>query len=109
LPRVTAPLVVLLVIVDLVPRVGPLLQSAPFDPHLPYARVVGRDGKIGRIMPPKLSTIDRRAWIAGYLNLFEHRFDAWTAAPVVSESYTRVDTTRSPGAIVRDLSRSESR
>ena len=22
-------------------------------------------------------------------NLFEHRFDAWTAAPVVSESYTR--------------------
>jgi len=83
------PLLVLLVIIDLVPRVGPLLQSAPFDPRIPYARVVGRDGKIARVMPPKLSTIDRRAWIAGYLNLFEHRFDAWTAAPVVSESYTR--------------------
>jgi hypothetical protein len=84
-----ASLLVLLVIVELVPRVGPLLQSAPFDPSVPYARVVGRDGKIARVMPPNLSTIDRRAWIAGYLNLFEHRFDAWTAAPVVSASYTR--------------------
>ena len=89
LPRVATALVVLLVIIDLVPHVGPLLQGAPFDPRIPYARVVGRDGKIARVMPPKLSTIDRRAWIAGYLNLFEHRFDAWTAAPVVSEGYTR--------------------
>src|SRR5438874_4586896 len=35
LPRVATPLIILLVIFDLVPRVGPLLQSAPFDPRLP--------------------------------------------------------------------------
>ena len=31
---------------------------------------------------------DRRGWIAGYLNLFERRFDAWTAAPMASIEYT---------------------
>ncbi len=82
-------IIVALIIAELVPRIGPILQSAPFNPRVPYARVVGRDGKIAREMPAQLSTLDRRAWIAGYLNLFEHRFDAWTAAPVVSESYTR--------------------
>jgi uncharacterized membrane protein YfhO len=81
--------IALLVLIELVPRIGPLLQSAPFDPHMPFAHNVGRDGKIAREMPPNLTTMDRRAWMAGYLNLFEHRFDAWTAAPVVSESYTR--------------------
>jgi len=82
-------LAVALIIIDLVPRVAPLLQSGPFDPHVPYPHIVGRDGKIARLMPPKMTALDRRAWIAGYLNLFERRFDAWTAAPIVSESYTR--------------------
>jgi len=82
--------VVALIIVDLVPRIAPLLESAQFNLHpVPWARTVGRDGKIVRLMPPNLRVLDRRAWIAGYLNLFEHRFDAWTAAPIVSESYTR--------------------
>jgi len=76
------------IIVDLVPRVAPLLQSAPFNPSVPYSSLIGRDGKIARLIPPKLRALDRRAWIAGYLNLFERRFDAWTAAPIVSESYT---------------------
>ncbi|PYQ52802.1 MAG: hypothetical protein DMF59_03580 [Acidobacteria bacterium] len=77
-----------LIIVDLIPHVAPLLQSAPFNPSVPYSSLIGRDGKIARLIPPKLRALDRRAWIAGYLNLFERRFDAWTAAPIVSESYT---------------------
>jgi len=77
-----------LIIIDLIPRVAPLLQSAPFNPSVPYSSLIGRDGKIARLIPPKLRALDRRAWIAGYLNLFERRFDAWTAAPIVSESYT---------------------
>jgi hypothetical protein len=79
---------VALIVADLVPRGAPLLQSAPFDPHLvPYDRNIGRDGKILRVRQPQRG-FDRRAWISGYLNLFDRRFDAWTAAPLVSESYT---------------------
>ena len=86
---ISAPLAVLLIIADLVPHIAPLLQSAPFDVHaVPYSLNIGRDGKIVRLNEPERA-FDRRAWIAGYLNLFERRFDAWTAAPVVSRSYTQ--------------------
>jgi len=82
-----ASLAIVLVIADLVPRVAPLLHSAPFDVHaVPYSLNIGRDGKIARLMQPDRA-FDRRVWISGYLNLFERRFDAWTAAPVVSRSY----------------------
>jgi hypothetical protein len=82
--------VVALVIADLVPRIPPLLASAPFNAHpIPWPREIGRDGKIVRLIPPHLRVLDRRAWIAGYLNLFERRFDAWTAAPMGSQAYTR--------------------
>ena len=82
-------IVVALIIADLVPRIAPLLESTPFDAHpIRWARNIGRDGKIARMMPPEMVGFDRRAWIAGYLNLFDHRFDAWTAAPMVSQSYT---------------------
>jgi hypothetical protein len=85
---ISAPLAVLLIIADLVPHIAPLLHSAPFDVHaVPYSLNIGRDGKIVRLNEPERA-FDRRAWIAGYLNLFERRFDAWTAAPVVSRSYT---------------------
>jgi hypothetical protein len=87
--RAAALAAIALIIIDLVPRVAPLLQSAPFDPSVPYPPVVGRDGKIVRLIPPQIRAMDRRAWMAGYRNLFERRFDAWTAAPIVSESYTR--------------------
>jgi len=76
-----------LIVADLVPRVAPLLYSAPFDARVPYDRNIGRDGKILRIMQPQRG-FNRRIWISGYLNLYEHRFDAWTAAPLVSEAYT---------------------
>src|SRR5437588_739361 len=81
---------IVLIIADLVPRIAPLLHSAPFDVHaVPYSLSIGRDGKIARSMQPNRA-FDRRVWISGYLNLFERRFDAWTAAPVVSQSYINV-------------------
>jgi hypothetical protein len=71
-------------------RTLPLLQSAPFDPHpVPYDRSIGRDAKFIRIGFEREKQFDRRAWIAGYLNLFDRRFDAWTAAPLVSAAYAR--------------------
>jgi hypothetical protein len=80
-----------LIIIDLTPRIAPLLKSAPFDPNVvPYSRAIGRDAKIVRLTSgrSRLPSFDRRAWIAGYLNLFDRRFDAWTAAPLVSRRYT---------------------
>ena len=80
---------VVLVIGDLVPHAAPFFASAPFDPHpAPYAPSIGRDGKIVRLLDLRQGPFDRRAWISGYLNLFGHRFDSWTAAPVVSQRYT---------------------
>jgi hypothetical protein len=76
------------VIIDLTPRIAPLLESAPFDTDVvPYNRAIGRDAKIVRLQPGRQS-FDRRAWIAGYLNLFDRRFDAWTAAPWIARRYT---------------------
>jgi hypothetical protein len=74
---------------DVLLRTLPLLASAPFDPHpVPYDRAVGRDAKLIRV-GFEARGVDRRAWIAGYLNLYDRRFDAWTAAPLVSAAYTR--------------------
>jgi hypothetical protein len=81
--------VVLVVLVDLVPRVAPLLKTAPFEPmKTQYSPLIGRAAKILRISerPP----LDRSAWIAGYANLYHRRFDASSAAPVVSDSYMRL-------------------
>ena len=90
---VSVPLAVVLIIADLVPHIAPLLHSAPFDVHaVPYSLNIGRDGKIIRLNEPERA-FDRRAWIAGYLNLFERRFDAWTAAPVVARSYIQAYAT----------------
>ncbi|MEK6371575.1 MAG: hypothetical protein AABO58_02660 [Acidobacteriota bacterium] len=75
---------------DVLLRTLPLLASAPFDAHpVPYDRAVGRDAKLIRIGFEQAKDVDRRAWIAGYLNLYDRRFDAWTAAPLASAAYTR--------------------
>jgi hypothetical protein len=75
---------------DVLLRTLPLLASAPFDPHpVPYDRAVGRDAKLIRIGFEEAKDVDRRAWIAGYLNLYDRRFDAWTAAPLASAAYAR--------------------
>ena len=89
-PRWLVFVAVALIVADLVPRVAPLLHSEPFNVQsVPYSPNVGRDGKILRVSQPQ-RTFDRRAWISGYLNLLERRFDAWTAAPAVSRSYLKM-------------------
>ncbi len=93
LPFFWLPVVALsLIVADLVPRIAPLLYSAPFNAHpVPYDASIGRDGKLLRIELPQRG-FDRRYWISGYLNLYDRRFDAWTAAPLVSQSYTKAYT-----------------
>jgi len=81
-------LVILVIVVDLLPHARPLLATAAFRRDVvPYPREVGADAKfirVGDIDPSR-----RPAWIAGYLNLYDRRFDANTAAPVSSERYLR--------------------
>lgn len=81
--------VMLILVLDLVPRARLLLPAAPFRRDVvPYAKEVGADAKFLRA-----GTVDARhrtAWISGYLNLYDRRFDAFTAAPVVSNAYVRV-------------------
>lgn len=79
-----------IIVVDLTPAIAPLMQSDPYDPHPgPYAPYIARDGKLIRFMREQTTRwgFDRHTWISGYLNLFERRLDAWTAAPVVSQAY----------------------
>jgi hypothetical protein len=81
--------VALLIFVDVVLQIQPLLITAPFNPHrVPYPAAIGRDAKIVRIDMTR--DFDRDAWISGYLNLYDRRFDAWTAAPIVSQRYAAV-------------------
>jgi hypothetical protein len=80
---------VLIVAADLLPRAWPLFESARFRRDVvPYARAVGADAKFLRAGTPDAGR--RTAWIAGYLNLYDRRFDAFTAAPVASDAYLRV-------------------
>jgi len=79
----------LLIFVDVVVQIQPLLVTAPFDRHrVPYPPAIGRDAKIVRVDMKR--DFDRDAWIAGYLNLYDRRFDAWTAAPIVSQRYATI-------------------
>jgi hypothetical protein len=81
--------IVLIVVIDLVPRAWPLLVSAPFRRDVvPYGRIVGEDSKFFRA--GTVAAHRRTAWIAGYLNLYDRRFDASTAAPVASDAWLRV-------------------
>ncbi|HXH37035.1 MAG TPA: hypothetical protein VNN08_00260 [Thermoanaerobaculia bacterium] len=76
----------LLIFVDVVVQIQPLLITAPFNAHrVPYPPSIGRDSKIVRVDMTR--DFDRDAWISGYLNLYDRRFDAWTAAPIVSQRY----------------------
>jgi hypothetical protein len=87
--RSIAVLVALAVAAELLAFAKPLLVTAPMTwlHPVPYDANVGRASKIVRFGDPALMSRNRRAWISGYLNLYERRFDAWTAAPVVSRSY----------------------
>lgn len=80
--------IIALLIADVAPRARPLLQASSFRRDVvPYARTVGAEAKILRL---DSVSIARGAWIAGYLNLYEHRFDASSAAPVISARYLRL-------------------
>lgn len=81
--------VVLVVLIDLAPRAWPLLQSAPFRADaVPYPRAVGEASKFLRA--GEIDARQRTAWIAGYLNLYDRRFDAFTASPLVDDGYMRM-------------------
>jgi hypothetical protein len=84
-------LVVLILLADLVPRSRPLLVTAPFDTNpVKYDVSIGGESKILRV--GRLDPARRTAWIAGYLNLYDRRFDASTAAPVASKEYLDLHT-----------------
>jgi hypothetical protein len=72
--------------VDGLARAVPLLESKPFSPHpVPHAAIIGRDSKFLRLADA--SWMDQGAWIEGYLNLYDRRFDAYTAAPLANARY----------------------
>jgi hypothetical protein len=76
-----------LMVIDVALQLQPLLITAKFDPHrVPYPPSIGRGAKILRINQP--ANFDRDGWISGYLNLYDRRFDVWSAAPVVSQRYS---------------------
>lgn len=77
-----------IIFVDATLQIAPLLASAPFNPHRVRApRVVGQQSKIARFGMDLQRPGDIDAWIFGYLNLYERRFDSWTAAPLTDETY----------------------
>ena len=82
-------LLILVVVADLVWRAHPLLRAEPFRRDIvPYAKSVGADSKILRV--GDIDPARRPLWIAGYLNLYDRRFDAFTAAPLSNERYMRI-------------------
>jgi hypothetical protein len=71
---------------DVIVQVQPLLETAPFNSHrVPYPAAIGRSAKIVRV--DMVRNFDRDGWISGYLNLYDRRFDAWSAAPIVAQRY----------------------
>ena len=79
-------IVIALVIVDLLPRARPLLEAEPFRLDIvPYPRAIGADMKFLRVA--ERTPVEREAWISGYLNLYDRRFDADSAAPFSTARY----------------------
>jgi hypothetical protein len=74
---------------DLLVATKPLRVTAPFTRnHVPYDATVGRDRKVLQDYSDiALHGGSRGAWMSGYLNLYDHRFAALTAAPVTSQRY----------------------
>lgn len=82
-------IVVLVIAADLLFRVQPLLETAPFRTDVvPYDASIGTTAKILRF--GDVDAQERAAWISGYLNLYDRRFDTFTAAPLASAPYVRM-------------------
>jgi hypothetical protein len=78
--------IALLMFTDVVLQIQPLLITSKFNPNrIPYPRSIGRDAKMLRIDEPR--SYERNAWISGYLNLYDRRFDVLTPAPILSQRY----------------------
>ena len=79
-------IVIALVVVDLLPRARPLLETSPFKRDVvPYPRDIGAKVKFLRVA--ERTPAERENWISGYLNLYDRRFDADTAAPFSTARY----------------------
>jgi hypothetical protein len=79
-------LVLLVIVSDLLFRAMPLLDTAPFRRDVvPYHISIGDTSKLLRF--GEVDAAERPAWISGYLNLYDRRFDAFTAAPLASAPY----------------------
>jgi hypothetical protein len=82
-------LLVLVVAGDLLPHARPLLETAPFRRDVvPYPPAIGSRAKLLRF--GEVDPLERERWISGYLNLYDRRFDSFTAAPLSSERYVRM-------------------
>ena len=85
---------IIAIVADLVIAARPLLATAPLErARLAYPAFIGRNTKILQIYgnEPLLSG-GRAAWLSGYLNLYDRRFEASTPAPLAPRAYTRVWT-----------------
>lgn len=77
------------VVIDGVAHTAPLLDSRPFQTNpVPHPLGIGRDGYFIRYTSSAF--VDRSAWIDGYLNLLDRRFDATTPAPVTNARYNEL-------------------
>jgi hypothetical protein len=106
--RITArwlPLLVVAVIAaDGIVHALPLLRCETFNGHpSPVPAFVGRGAKFVRL--PGSTWSDQRAWIDGYLNLYDVRFDALTVAPVATDRYMRRVESAIVEANIPELSR----
>ena len=82
-------LIVLVIAADLLNRARPLLETAPFRRDVvPYDASIGTTAKFLRFAD--IDATERAAWISGYLNLYDRRFDTFTAAPLASAPYVRM-------------------
>jgi len=77
--------IVLILLMEVLPYSSRLLLAGPFAPAGGYPHEIGAKSKLLRV--GNRVGADRSAWIAGYLNLFDRRFDTWSAAPVMSARY----------------------
>jgi hypothetical protein len=79
-------LVLLVIVSDLLFRAMPLLDTAPFRRDVvPYDISIGDTSKV--LQFGEVEVNERAAWISGYLNLYDRRFDTFTAAPLASAPY----------------------
>jgi hypothetical protein len=82
-------LIVLIIAGDLLMRARPLLGTGPFRRDVvPYDASIGISAKILRF--GEVDARERAAWMSGYLNLYDRRFDAFTAAPLATSAYVRM-------------------